>query len=566
MIFNKNKKNDYLIIFTIFIILTYFLNSLFFIRDMYGNHDLLHFTEASEFLRGYSLYQEVNVQYGIGTTLLHALALYIFGDNVFSAFLNVNIFYFLSILFIFLICLKFKFNSIDNLFLVLITINIHPFTSHPWPNYIAFLPLVLSLYFLIDKSKLNYFFSGFFLALACLTRDTYLISGIIIFLYIIFESIFKSKNLQIAKFYILGFFIPITAFVCYMLISSNYLVWLELIYPMNRWISLLDLGYFAQTDISLLRRFYIFFIVPYRQFILTFIDSIYYLWFDWILVFAIFFSCTFIFFKRIIKNKTWNENELNKYRFSIISVYSLSFILQMLHIVEIFRFATGSIVGIIILYYLLNSAIKVLKIRIAIYVITLLLLYVHSYGTYLQATDLKKFYRASLNNIDDFFYKPFNKNQNSKNIKKVPEFAHMNYDQSIVDFYYDFKKICEQLVITKGIEYSSNHTNMWELPYFCKTKKKYYYAISSTLAGEEFYKKSYLYNKRKSNSFNTIEFHVSSEYPLKSEIILDDRAVARFVKLSHFKTLYVFDLKKNYPEVFSKYGVSARYFYITQPN
>ena len=77
---------------------------------MYGNHDLLHFTEASEFLRGYSLYQEVNVQYGIGTTLLHALALYIFGDNVFSAFLNVNIFYFLSILFIFLICLKINFN------------------------------------------------------------------------------------------------------------------------------------------------------------------------------------------------------------------------------------------------------------------------------------------------------------------------------------------------------------------------------------------------------------------------------------------------------------------------
>ena len=172
------KSNSFFITFIFLIIFFYFLNAVFFSRNIFSNHVLIIFTEAKEFLDSKVLYKEINVLYGIGQTLFNALSLYLFGKNVFSIQLNTNIFYFLSIFFIFLICLKINLKRFDSLFLILILINIHPIPIYPWSNYLAFLPLVLSLYFVIDKNKLGLFLSGFFLAIACLNRETTLLSAI----------------------------------------------------------------------------------------------------------------------------------------------------------------------------------------------------------------------------------------------------------------------------------------------------------------------------------------------------------------------------------------------------
>ena len=117
----KSKNVDkFFLIFTALIIVFYFLNAVLLSRNIFSNHVLLIFTEAKQFLDSKVLYKEIHVLYGIGQTLFNALSLYLFGQNVFSIQLNTNIFYFLSIFFIFLICLKINLSRVDSLFLILI--------------------------------------------------------------------------------------------------------------------------------------------------------------------------------------------------------------------------------------------------------------------------------------------------------------------------------------------------------------------------------------------------------------------------------------------------------------
>jgi len=555
---NISKSNTFFLIFVCLIILFYFLNAVLFSRNIFSNHVLLIFTEAKQFLDSKILYKEIHVLYGIGQTLFNALSLYLFGQNVFSIQLNTSIFYFLSIFFIFLICLKINISRFDSLFLILILVNIHPIPIFPWSNYLAFLPLVMSLYFALDKNKLSLFFSGLFLAVACLNRETTLLSAVIIFFYIIYEFFFKNKNLNIIKFYVSGFFLPLIIFVVYMFVTSNYLIWMELIYPLYRWQSLINMGYFIQTDITPLRKFYIFVFAPYREIFLTFVKSIYNLWPNWILIFVSYFSCLFIFYKRITNSKFLRENENIKYSLSIISVYSLALILQNIHQVDINRVATGSILGLIVLFFIYSKVVKNNKIRVLTYVLFLLLFFISPYDVF-HKSNLKQLYQLSFYNIKNNFNFLFHNQDSTNNYKKIPEFRFMNYNQSVHEFYIKVQEICKDLRIKKGVKYSDNQTPFWELSYFCKTEPKYYYVLPSTFSEENFKKSQFKYN---SNNINTVEFHVSNEISLKEEDYIDIRGFTKKRYLKDFKIIHIFDFKKKYPDLYKDYKI--RYLFVIQ--
>jgi hypothetical protein len=553
------KSNSFFITFICLIIFFYFLNAVFFSRNIFSNHVLIIFTEAKQFLDSKVLYKEINVLYGIGQTLFNALSLYLFGKNVFSIQLNTNIFYFLSIFFIFLICLKINLRRFDSLFLILILINIHPIPIYPWSNYLAFLPLVLSLYFAIDKNKLGLFLSGFFLGIACLNRETTLLSAIIISFYIIYEFFFKNKNLNIIKFYLSGFFLPLTIFIFYMFITSNYLIWMELIYPYYRWQSLINMGYYIHTDITPLRKFYIYVFAPYRELFLTFLKSIYNFWPNWILIFVSYFSCLFVFYKRITNSKFLKENKNIQYSLSIIAVYSLALILQNIHQVFINRVATGSILGLIVLFFVYSSIVKNDKIRISTYTVILLLFFNSPYDDIFHKSNLKQVYQSSFNNIKNNFNFLFYSQDNINNYKKISEFKFMNYNQSVHEFYTKVEEICEDLRIKKGVKYSDNQTPFWELSYFCKTQPKYYYVLPSTFSEENFKKSQFKYN---SNNINTVQFHVSNDISLKEEDYIDIRGFTKKRYLKDFKIIHIFDFKEKYPDLYKDYKI--RYLFVIQ--
>jgi hypothetical protein len=509
--------------------------------------------------------------YGIGVPFINAFSLFIFGHNVFSIFLITNIFYFLSIFFILLIFLKFKFSFLDNLFFILILINIHPATELPWSSYLSFFPIVLSLYFILKKNKKNYFLSGLCLALACLIRETVLLSAGIIFLYVIIESyFFKKKNFSELKFYILGFFIPLTIFIVYMIISSNYLIWIELVYPIYQWQSLIDIGYYIKTDLSPLRKFYIFFLAPYRQLFLVFLESIRHFWFNWLLIYISYLFCLLFLFKRVVKkDKLWNEDALIKYRIAVIAIYSLSLIIQNIHIVVISRVAVGSILGLIILFYLFKKKIQSIKIRFIVYTVAFILLLFFSHGVYLEQ---KKIDEGKLDKLYSLIFQNIKKNYNilfANEQKKIldkkffiKEFKNMNYEPTTHKFYANVREVCRELRFKKEIKYSDNQTFFWELPYFCETKPKHYYALTLTSFIEENFKKSAISKKFESNNSNTIGFYVSNDVILKESTYFDINGFTKKRKIKNFQILYFADLKKNYPELFKYYRV--RYFFIIQ--
>jgi hypothetical protein len=556
--FLKSKILDkYFAIFTTLIIIFYFLNAVLFSKNTFNNHLFLLFTEAKQFLDYKVLYKEIHVLYGVGQALFNALSLYFFGPNVFSIQLNANIFYFFSIFFILLICLKLNLNRFDSLFLILIIINLHPIPLLAWSTYLAFLPLVMSLYFALEKKKINLFFSGLLLAIACLNRETILLSAVIIFFYITYEFVLKNKNIAIFNLYLLGFSFVLTIFTIYMFVSLNYLIWLELIYPLNRWQSLINIGYYIQTDITPLRKFYIFVFAPYREIFFTFLKSIYNFWPHWILIFTSYFSCIFILFIRITKNKFLDENEHLKYSLSIISIYSLSLILQNIHQVGIDRVATGSVLGLIVLFFIYSKVVKNHKIRILFYIIILLFFFIRPYDTF-NKVNLKELYKLSFYNIKNNINFYFHNQKSLNNYKKIPEFKFMNYNQSVHEFYTKVQEICEDLRIIKGVKYSDNQTPFWELSYFCKTQPKYYYVLPSTAFSEENFKKSQF--KYNSNNINTVEFHVSNDIGLKEEDYIDIRGFTKKRYLKDFKIIHIFDLREKYPDMYKDYKIRYLFF------
>lgn len=560
------KKQSVIILISI-VIFFYFFNSVLLGRNIYSNHITLVFNEAIQLFNGKKPYEEINILYGIGTPLVNVFSLFIFGKNLFSIILIANIFYFLSIFFILLICLRLKLSFLDNFFFILILLNIHPVLELPWSSYLSFFPIILSLYFILQKKKISYFASGLCLALACLIRETVLLSVVVIFIYIIFESFFFKKiDHNNLKLYFTGFFTPIIFFIIYMLFSSNYLIWLELIYPLYKWQSLINMGYYINDDTSALRRFYIFFLAPYREIFLTFLKSIYYFWANYLLIFLSYFSCFLILFNRIFLNtKNWNVDELTKYKLIIISIYSLSLILQNIHIPAISRIASGSIIALIILYYLLNKFVTTKKIRIIIYLITLILLIFNSKGVFteIKFSGLNKFYISSFSNIKNNFNFFFTNKNNLDEKFEIKEFKNMNYDNSIHKFYKNFSEVCVELKKkNKEIKYSDNQTLIWELPYFCGTKPKYYYDLTLSEFLKINFKKSTISKKYVNNDKNTIGFYVSDNFKLIETMYFDLNGFTKNRKVENYKILYYADLKKDYTELFKIYG--ARYFFIIQ--
>jgi hypothetical protein len=561
-------KESYFKIFIFILVFLYFLNSVLYSINIFDSHIFWLFDEAMRFLNGERLYSEIAVVYGVGQPLINSIALIIFGKNVFSVFLITNIFFFLAIFFISLICIKLKFSKIDILFLILLVINIHPTPLIPWSIYLAYFPIILSLYLILEGHKVGVFFSGFFLATAILIRETVLLSAVIIFFFIILENFLKYKKFNNLAFYIAGFLLPLIIFLIYMLLSSNYLIYKELIYSLTSWQTLINIGYYIETDISSLRKFYIFFLAPFRELFLVFVKSLQYFWVNWYLIFLSYFFSTIFLLLRLFKNNYWKEDELIKYKISIISIYCLSLIIQNLHHATINRVATGSVIGIIVLYYMFSKAISNQLVKFISHALIFSLFFSFSLGVSNDFDEingrLKKFYIISFTNLQNNLDFLISKKQANTFDKKpyVSEFRNMNYDISIHKFYDDIIKICYELRTKKGIKYSDNQTGLWELNYFCKTTPKNYYIATNSEILEENFKKSQLSKKYNSNNNNTIEFYISNDLDFKETFYWDKRGFKKKRKIKDLKILYYVDLKKDYPFLFRLHN--SRYFFITQ--
>lgn len=444
-------KNN-LLIFVSFLIFIFFINSLLLSKNIFDPHHVnLVFAEASDFFNGKRLYKEIFIKYGVLSTLINAFGLNLFGDNIFSIFLLTNIFYFFSIFLLFIIFIQLKINKLHILFLVLIIINVHSSPTLPWSNFLAFLPIILSIFFLLPNQK-QFFFSGFFLSLSSLVRETYFISAVIIFLFVLYY-LYINKNKKNLIFYTAGFFLPLILFFIYLILSENFLIWKELNFKSYRADLELQVG-FGSKYFNSVDNYYVKFFFKTINKILSTISDAFAMWY--FLMYLIFISCFCLLFLDFFKYKNITFK-------SVIALYSLALSLQFFHIFESWRFVCGSVVGIIIFNEYFNNFVK------KKYVNTLYTIFLISFLIFNW-----KFYYYSTKNYIDFF-----QNNPQENFKKLNQFKNMNYSKENHSFYLELIEYCQILKNSHNIKYSINYTGDSSLHYFCETISRYYYPWKS---------------------------------------------------------------------------------------
>ena len=298
-----------------------------------GHHWGLMASNAYELLNNKIPYKEIFIQYGILTTIIHAISLKIFSLNVVSIFYVTSIIYSISIIFFFLI-VKNKFNDNFGLFSVICLLLIHPFVNHPWHNYITFLFLVLSLFFLQKDGSKSKIISGIFFAFTILSYEKFLLIFIIFIITFFFNSI---KNRSIKSFYLFawGAITPLTIFFVYILQKNIF----------DDWLNFLSIGslYLNENYIILILGF---FKKIFTYGILNFIYEPYWLFFLGLIILNIIFIFICIFKKDILKKQEF---------IFYCAVISLACYSTAIHSLNSFRLATGSILGIFALIFFLQK-------------------------------------------------------------------------------------------------------------------------------------------------------------------------------------------------------------------
>ena len=149
------KKSFFLdkkyIIISLSIILLSSILSFFFNQYVYdGHHHGLMFSNALDLINLKKPYKEIFIQYGLLTTIIHAMSLYIFGKFIFSLHIITIIFYLSSIFVIFKIIEKIV-NVKYAVLGIFALVSNHPFPVLPWSNYIAFFFITISIFFFFKK-------------------------------------------------------------------------------------------------------------------------------------------------------------------------------------------------------------------------------------------------------------------------------------------------------------------------------------------------------------------------------------------------------------------------------
>ncbi len=323
---------------TIFIVLIFFILIFFFNKSINtllhvfdGGHHGSILLESLDIINNKIPYKEIFLQYGYLSALINSFFLKIFNKNIIGIYHSTSFFYFSSIFLIGLISWKFS-NYKAFIFSIIICVFNHPIPQYPWPNYSAFFFLTISV-FLFDNSNIKLFFTGFFLAIACLCRENFyyfVIPSLIcinFFLYIYNKQ--KIKNLYLC----IGFLLPLLFFLSYLNIYSIFFDWLNFqklpfIY-LNK--------HYEMSFIYLLWKFISFF---FSNVLFNLVTTPQYLPIFVILLFNIYVLFDQIFFKKNIK-------------IIFICLLSLSSIVVSINL-ELFRLYTSVLIGLPVFFYRIN--------------------------------------------------------------------------------------------------------------------------------------------------------------------------------------------------------------------
>ena len=297
-----------------------------------GFHWGLVFANAIDFIDGKLPYKEIFIHYGFVTTFIHALVVWLSNYKMISLMIFTSLIYSLTIIQFFFVTKKLFNIEIASIVIIFLYL-IHPFPSYPWHNYILFFFFITFLNLRFMNQNLTNFISGIMLALCVLTSEVFFVLLLIILLVEFFLNINnKNKNLII----IAGTATIIFTFFLILISKDLFNEWLvhrKITSVILQEQNLIDVFlYFIKNYFKL--SFANFFTEPYRI----------------ISLISIFFS-----FLMILSSIKKNKKKINDQLFLLINISSIFFYYTMLHQDNLFRFATGPIIGVISIFYYIEK-------------------------------------------------------------------------------------------------------------------------------------------------------------------------------------------------------------------
>ena len=298
---------------------------------------------AKDLANGLVPYKEIYILYGFLTTLIHSIAYLLLGKNLQSLIIVTAAAYVFGMLLIYPLTNKLVIDRRLATYALVTCFLFHPIAIYPWSNYVAFPFLVLALIFNIrTNSWRNCFISGLLFGSAVLAREG-LAPAVIAYVFAsavvdwLTAAVSRRKVLSDLMVTLLGVGVPICTFLLYLEMHQALPFWRDIAWYLPK---LYAREFFPHmTGIKLL--------TPLMGQILhgfTHFD------FRWILVAFIILSNIAIILFGLFNKKYRIQLE----RHIKLAIFSLLLLSSSLHLAEIFRISTGSLVGIINVYYLLK--------------------------------------------------------------------------------------------------------------------------------------------------------------------------------------------------------------------
>jgi hypothetical protein len=322
------------------IVITSFILSI--IKSVYHTdptHVSFMYHDAKQLLDGLALYKDIFVVYGVLTTITHSISLIIFGNYLISPSIITGALYSLSFLFFYKILLGFNIDKNYSAVTILIIFIIHPAILLPWANYIAYFFLILGLFFFTKKEKnyLFYLLAGFFLGLSILSRQTYFLSIFIFFIFFLIFDFPKYKKILV----VFGYIFPLSIFLLYLFFNNLFYFWTLATFkwPAFVIVSQFHPGFDQYSNIFLK---YFSLLIPLFSRLFFSLLNLDIKWFFYLCL--LFINIIYIFLYFVLKKNQFYSKNNNK-KLILISILSISFFSESVHIPDIIRLSTGAIIG-----------------------------------------------------------------------------------------------------------------------------------------------------------------------------------------------------------------------------
>lgn len=306
-------------------------------------HWSLMFSNAQDLANFRKPYAEIYIQYGFLTTLVHSFG-YVLKNNLLSLIFITAVFYYFGIVALYCLSKRALSNNILALKIVVIAILFHPIAIYPWPNYIAFPFLIGGIYLLVFNQNYGSLISGgILLGLSVMSRENLIFSvcPILIIFYIIdYQSNNKNILLPTKKLLqtLIGFSMPVILFFSYLHHEKIFNFWFQLSYEVPVIFSQIHFQHVTSIEIL-------------NPFLRTILSGFVSLDFRWIFIALVIFTNILILIFFLTRNRNYPVTpEIAKLACAAIILLSSA-----LHAPEIFRIATGSILGLIPTAFLIRN-------------------------------------------------------------------------------------------------------------------------------------------------------------------------------------------------------------------